>query len=123
MQEVLKLQTTAYRMQSSCVVAIVSERKAELKPQRKLQLHKVCTKFAPNMVSYIGIWNAVSVNRSNRPILEDGEHIVYVKDKVGVYQGQQKILNRQIGRLDLTNDRIIYVDEYSHIDCGVLWHH
>lgn len=98
-------------MQSSCVVAIVSERKAELKPQRKLQLHKVCTKFAPNMVSYIGIWNAVSVNRSNRPILEDGEHIVYVKDKVGVYQGQQKILNRQIGRLYLTNYRIIYVDE------------
>ncbi|RLV85671.1 Vacuolar protein-sorting-associated protein 36 [Meyerozyma sp. JA9] len=63
------------------------------------------------MVSYIGIWNAVSVNRSNRPILEDGEYIVYVKDKVGVYQGQQKILNRQKGRLYLTNRRIIYVDE------------
>lgn len=63
------------------------------------------------MPSHLYIWNAVSINRSSRPILEDGEYIAFVKDKVGLYQGQQKILNRQVGRLYLTNRRIIYVDE------------
>lgn len=63
------------------------------------------------MTSYLEIWSPVSVNRSNRPILEDGEHIVFVKEKVGVYQGQQKIINRQSGRLYLSNRRILYVDD------------
>lgn len=62
------------------------------------------------MVSRIGVWQAASVNRSNRPILKEGEHNLYVRDNIGLYQGKLKIMNRQNGRVYLTNKRIIYLD-------------
>lgn len=62
------------------------------------------------MVSRIDIWQPASVNRSNRPILQEGEHNLYVRDNIGLYQGKLKIVNRQNGRVYLTNKRIIYLD-------------
>ena len=61
-------------------------------------------------MSWLKIWQRIKVNRSDRPILEDGEFNVYIKDKVGLYQGKQKIILHQDGRLYLTNKRIIYLD-------------
>lgn len=43
-------------------------------------------------------------------MLEADEHDIYVRDGVGIYQGKSKILNRQDGRIYLTNKRIIYFD-------------
>ena len=62
------------------------------------------------MVSRIDVWQPASVNRSNRPILQEGEHNLYVRDNIGLYQGKLKIVNRQNGRVYLTNKRIIYLD-------------
>ena len=50
------------------------------------------------------------VNRSNRPILLDEEYTVFIRDKIGLYQGKSKIVNRQDGRIYLTNIRLIYID-------------
>ncbi|KAI5954069.1 VPS36 [Candida margitis] len=61
-------------------------------------------------MSWLKVWQAIKVNRSDRPILEEGEFNVYIKDNVGLYQGKQKILLRQNGRLYLTNKRVIYFD-------------
>ena len=62
------------------------------------------------MVSRIDVWQPASVNRSNRPILQEGEHNLFVRDNIGLYQGKLKIVNRQNGRVYLTNKRIIYLD-------------
>lgn len=62
------------------------------------------------MVSRIYVWQPASANRSNRPILQEGEHNLYVRDNIGLYQGKLKIVNRQNGRVYLTNKRIIYLD-------------
>lgn len=58
----------------------------------------------------LSVWNQVHVNRSNRPVLRPGETIRYVRDSVGLYHGKAKISNRQSGRIYLTNQRIVYVD-------------
>ncbi|KAI5949957.1 VPS36 [Candida theae] len=61
-------------------------------------------------MSWLKLWQPIKVNRSDRPILEEGEFNVYIKDNVGLYQGKQKIIHHQNGRLYLTNRRIIYFD-------------
>lgn len=58
----------------------------------------------------MNLWRPVSLNRSGRPILEDGENGVFVREHVGLYQGRLKVVDRQDGRVYLTNRRIIYVD-------------
>ncbi|CAK7893843.1 hypothetical protein CAAN1_02S03114 [[Candida] anglica] len=60
------------------------------------------------------VWKPVLLNRSGRPILDEGEHNVYVRDDIGLYQGRSKLLDRQNGRIYLTNKRIIYVDNAIH---------
>lgn len=55
-------------------------------------------------------WKTVSLNRSGRPILEDDEHNLYVREDIGLYQGKLKVVNRQNGRVYITNKRLIYVD-------------
>lgn len=55
-------------------------------------------------------WLPVALNRSGRPILEDGESGLFVREHVGLYQGRLKVVDRQDGRVYLTNRRIIYVD-------------
>ncbi|KAL6452363.1 VPS36 Vacuolar protein-sorting-associated protein 36 [Candida maltosa Xu316] len=62
------------------------------------------------MASWLNIWQPVLINRSNRPILQDQEYNVYIKDNVGLYQGRTKILDHQNGRIYLTNKRLIYLD-------------
>lgn len=42
--------------------------------------------------------------------MSQGEHNVYIRDGVGLYQGKLKIKNYQNGRLYLTNKRIIWLD-------------
>ncbi|CAL1200729.1 unnamed protein product [Candida parapsilosis] len=61
-------------------------------------------------MSWLKIWQPIKINRSDRPILEEGEFNVYIKDDVGLYQGKQKIILHQNGRVYLTNKRIIYYD-------------
>ena len=67
------------------------------------------TPIAPHM-SWLHVWKPILVNRSNRPILQDGEDFLCTKDYVGLYQGKLKILARQKGIVYLTNKRIIYFD-------------
>lgn len=62
------------------------------------------------MASRLSIWQVVLVNKSGRPVLMDGEHNLYIKDGVGIYQGKLKIKNYQDGRVYLTNKRVIYMD-------------
>ncbi|CUM66188.1 uncharacterized protein PRCAT00003846001 [Priceomyces carsonii] len=62
------------------------------------------------MTSWTSVWKPIFVNRSNRPILGENEHNVFIRDHVGLYQGKQKITNRQNGRVYLTNKRVIYLD-------------
>ncbi|KAG7660548.1 VPS36 [[Candida] subhashii] len=61
-------------------------------------------------MSWLNIWSTVPINRSNRPILQEEEYTLYIKDNIGLYQGKSKILEHQNGRLYLTNKRIIYFD-------------
>lgn len=58
----------------------------------------------------LSVWQKVLVNKSNRPILNQGEHNVYIRDGIGLYQGRLKIKSYQNGRLYLTNKRIIWLD-------------
>lgn len=61
-------------------------------------------------MSWLNIWKPIYINRSNRPILDDGEYTEYIRDYIGLYQGKSKVLNRQNGRIYLTNQRLIYFD-------------
>lgn len=61
-------------------------------------------------MTWLNIWDPIYINRSNRPILLDNEYIEYIRDNIGLYQGKSKIVNRQNGRIYLTNKRLIYFD-------------
>ena len=62
------------------------------------------------MTEWLKLWRDVNVSRSNRPLFLGGEYCLFVKDAIGLYQGKQKIINRQDGRVYLTNRRVIYID-------------
>lgn len=59
------------------------------------------------------IWQKVLINKSNRPVFDQGEHNVYIREGVGLYHGRQKIKDYQNGRLYLTNKRVIWLDVYD----------
>lgn len=65
------------------------------------------------MVSWLDVWEPVSVNRSSRPILLNSEFSVFLREGIGLYQGKLKIKNRQEGRVYLTNKRVIYIDKHD----------
>ncbi|EER34716.1 conserved hypothetical protein [Candida tropicalis MYA-3404] len=67
--------------------------------------------------TWLNIWQTVLINRSSRPILQDNEYNIYIKDNVGLYQGRSKILNHQNGRIYLTNKRLIYFDNDNVKNC------
>ncbi|RCK67372.1 Vacuolar protein-sorting-associated protein 36 [Candida viswanathii] len=67
--------------------------------------------------SWLNIWQPVLINRSNRPILQDNEYNIYIRDNVGLYQGRSKILEHQNGRIYLTNRRLIYFDNDDVKNC------
>lgn len=62
------------------------------------------------MVSRLGVWHRVSINKSHRPIVDDDEQILYIRDGVGLYQGKAKMVDCQNGRIYLTSRRIVYID-------------
>ncbi|KAK6204861.1 EAP30/Vps36 family-domain-containing protein [Scheffersomyces amazonensis] len=72
------------------------------------------------MGSYLNVWEPVLVNKSNRPVLADGEYNILIRDNMGLYQGKSKILGRQNGRIYLTNKRIIYFDNDTNANCMAL---
>lgn len=53
----------------------------------------------------------VGLSSSGRPILNDHEHDIIMKNGIGLYQGDYKVKNYQSGRLYLTNQRIIFVND------------
>ncbi|KAK6465346.1 EAP30/Vps36 family-domain-containing protein [Scheffersomyces coipomensis] len=69
------------------------------------------------MVSYLNIWQSILINKSNRPVLQEGEYNLFIRDNIGLYQGKSKIISRQNGRLYLTNKRIIYFDNDNNANC------
>lgn len=58
-------------------------------------------------------WHPVEIAGSGQPVLRENERDIYVEQSVGLYHGKTKILNKQKGRLYLTSQRIIYVDELA----------
>lgn len=60
--------------------------------------------------SYLHVWKPVAINKSSRPVLADNEHVIYIREGVGLYQGRAKVRLHQNGRVYLTNKRIIYVE-------------
>ncbi|SCV04646.1 LANO_0G11474g1_1 [Lachancea nothofagi CBS 11611] len=56
-------------------------------------------------------WNFVETTTSGQPVLRENEKDIYVEHAVGCYQGKSKILGRQKGRIYLTSQRIIYIDD------------
>ncbi|GAV29406.1 hypothetical protein PMKS-002906 [Pichia membranifaciens] len=57
----------------------------------------------------------VCLSSSGRPILNDHEHDIIMRNGIGLYQDDYKLKNYQCGRLYLTNQRIIFVND-SHRD-------
>ncbi|SCU97421.1 LAFA_0G11386g1_1 [Lachancea sp. 'fantastica'] len=56
-------------------------------------------------------WHFVETSSSGQPVLRENEKDIYVEHQVGCYQGKSKILGRQKGRIYLTSQRIIYIDD------------
>lgn len=56
-------------------------------------------------------WHFVEVTASGQPILRENEKDILIDQMVGLYHNKSKILNRQKGRIFLTSQRIIYVDD------------
>lgn len=55
-------------------------------------------------------WHSVEVSAGSRPVLREGELDVITENNIGLYQGKSKILERQNGRVYLTTQRLIYID-------------
>lgn len=55
-------------------------------------------------------WNFVETTSSGQPILRENEKDILIDQMVGLYHNKSKVLNRQKGRIFLTSQRIIYVD-------------
>lgn len=66
------------------------------------------------MTSWTHIWQPILINRSKRPILDSDEYNIFLRDHIGLYQGKLKIVNRQSGRIYLTNKRVIFFDNTDH---------
>lgn len=56
-------------------------------------------------------WHFAEATSSGQPILRENEKDILIDQMVGLYHNKSKILNRQRGRIFLTTQRIIYVDD------------
>ena len=56
-------------------------------------------------------WHYVETTSSGQPLLREGEKDIFIDQSVGLYHGKSKILQRQRGRIFLTSQRIIYIDD------------
>lgn len=63
------------------------------------------------MGSVFEYWHYVEISGAGRPLLRENERDIYVEQFVGLYHGKVKVLNKQKGRIYLTSQRIIYVDD------------
>ncbi|CCH62146.1 hypothetical protein TBLA_0G02040 [Henningerozyma blattae CBS 6284] len=61
-------------------------------------------------------WNFIETSTSGQPILREAEKDILLDHNVGLYHGKSKILHRQNGRIFLTSQRIIYVDNNDPIN-------
>lgn len=61
-------------------------------------------------------FHSVKTKSSGRPLLSQNEHDIIICDSVGLYEGKERIESKQNGRIFLTNQRIIYVDNTSPIN-------
>lgn len=62
------------------------------------------------------IWRVISLSSSGRPVLDAGEQDVFIEPNVGLYQDSYPIKHYQRGRIYLTNNRIIYVNDNKDMD-------
>lgn len=58
-------------------------------------------------------WHFAETTTSGQPILRENEKDILIDQMVGLYHNKSKILNRQKGRIFLTSQRIIYVDDLN----------
>lgn len=56
-------------------------------------------------------WHFVETTSTGQPILRENEKDILIDHKTGLYHEKSRILNRQLGRIFLTTQRIIYIDE------------
>ncbi|KAH3679769.1 hypothetical protein WICMUC_000735 [Wickerhamomyces mucosus] len=61
-------------------------------------------------------WHTVELSGGDRPVLREGELDIHFENNIGLYQGKSKILKRQNGRIYLTSQRLIYIDNYNPKD-------
>ncbi|GMM37817.1 ESCRT-II subunit protein [Saccharomycopsis crataegensis] len=66
-------------------------------------------------------WHFAHLTASYTPILNQHrtESIALLVDSVGLYQGNFKIHNHQNGRIYLTNERLVYVDNDDPVNCSL----
>ncbi|KAG0672364.1 hypothetical protein C6P45_003048 [Maudiozyma exigua] len=58
-------------------------------------------------------WHHLEITTSGRPILRENEKDVFIDYSVGLYHGKIRVDDKQKGRLFLTSQRIIYVDDIN----------
>ncbi|CCH42543.1 Vacuolar protein-sorting-associated protein 36 [Wickerhamomyces ciferrii] len=68
-------------------------------------------------------WHSVELSAGSRPVLRENEVDLLVENNIGLYQGKSKILNRQNGRLYLTSQRLIYIDNLNAKEYSVSIEH
>ncbi|QID86966.1 Vacuolar protein-sorting-associated protein 36 [Saccharomyces pastorianus] len=56
-------------------------------------------------------WHYVETTSSGQPLLRENETDIFIDQSVGLYHGKSKILQRQRGRVFLTSQRVIYIDD------------
>ncbi|SCU77566.1 LAMI_0A01574g1_1 [Lachancea mirantina] len=60
---------------------------------------------------HLSQWKYVETTSSGQPVLRDNEQDIYVEQVVGLYQGKAKMIGKQKGRIYLTTQRLIYMDD------------
>ncbi|CAR26586.1 ZYRO0B13288p [Zygosaccharomyces rouxii] len=76
-----------------------------------LNLEKSLEKDRP--INVMECWHFAETTSSGQPILRENEKDILIDQMVGLYHNKSKILNRQKGRIFLTSQRIVYVDDLN----------
>ncbi|SMN22701.1 similar to Saccharomyces cerevisiae YLR417W VPS36 Component of the ESCRT-II complex [Maudiozyma saulgeensis] len=64
-------------------------------------------------------WHHIEITASGRPILRENEKDIFIDYSVGLYDGKHRVPDKQNGRVFLTSQRVIYVDDQQPIECSV----
>ncbi|QLG71638.1 hypothetical protein HG535_0B06840 [Zygotorulaspora mrakii] len=75
-------------------------------------LSRICSLLTSSFSFYgkMDCWHFIETTSSGQPILRENEKDILIDQMVGLYHNKSKILDRQKGRIFLTSQRIIYVD-------------